>query len=46
VKNGDTVYGIARKFGITPQALVAANGWSDVNHSLYPGDTIVVPAEA
>jgi LysM repeat protein len=44
VKNNDTVYGIARKFGITPQALVAANGWSDVNHALYPGDTIIVPA--
>ena len=46
VKNDDTVYGIAKKFGITPQALVAANGWSDVNHPLYPGDTIVVPAAA
>lgn len=44
VKNNDTVYGIANKFGITPQELVAANGWSDVNHSLYPGDTIIVPA--
>jgi LysM repeat protein len=46
VKNGDTVYGIAKKFGITPQALVAANGWSDVNHALHPGDKIVVPAAA
>jgi LysM repeat protein len=44
VKNNDTVYGIAKKFGITPQALVTANGWSDVNHQLYPGDTIIVPA--
>lgn len=46
VKNNDTVYGIARKFGITPAELVALNGWSDVNHSLHPGDTITVPAEA
>lgn len=44
VKNNDTVYGIANKFGITPQALVAANGWSSVNHALHPGDTIIVPA--
>lgn len=46
VKNGDTVYGIANKFKITPQALVAANGWSSVNHSLYPGDVISIPAAA
>lgn len=46
VKNGDTVYGIANKNGITPQALVAANGWDSVNHNLYPGDEIVIPAKA
>jgi LysM repeat protein len=44
VKNNDTVYGIARKFGITPEALAAANGWADVFHQIYPGDTIIVPA--
>lgn len=43
VKDGDTVYGIAKKFGISPQALVDANGWGNVNHNLYPGDEIVVP---
>jgi LysM repeat protein len=46
VKNGDTVYGIANKNGITPQELVAANGWDSVNHNLYPGDKIVIPAKA
>ena len=46
VKNGDTVYGIAKKFKIVVQLLVAANGWSDVGHPLYPGDVIVVPAPA
>lgn len=44
VKNNDTVYGIANKFGITPGELVALNGWSDVTHPLHPGDTILVPA--
>ncbi len=46
VKNGDTVYGIAARFGITAQDLVAANGWSSVSHPLYPGDMITVPAPA
>ena len=46
MKNGDTVYGIAKKFEIAVQLLVAANGWSDVGHPLYPGDVIVVPAPA
>lgn len=42
---GDTVYGIAKKFNTTADALAKINGWSDgIKHPLYPGDKIKVPA--
>ncbi|HRE00944.1 MAG TPA: LysM peptidoglycan-binding domain-containing protein [Ilumatobacteraceae bacterium] len=44
VKNNDTVYGIASKHNISPQALAQLNGWSDgINHAIHPGDQIAVP---
>jgi LysM repeat protein len=45
VKSGDTVYGIATKFDVAPDALASENGWSDgINHRIDPGDVIKIPA--
>ena len=44
VAANDTVYGIARKHGISADALADLNGWSDGSaHSIYPGDKVTVP---
>jgi len=42
VQQGDTLASIARRFGITPQQLAAANNLS-VNAQLMPGQIIYVP---
>ncbi len=42
----DTVFGIARRAGISAQALADFNDWPDgIDHPIYPGDSIKVPAE-
>jgi LysM repeat protein len=43
VQAGDTVWGIAQRFGITPQALVDANSLSEPDR-LQPGQELVIPA--
>ncbi len=45
VKPGETVYRIARAFGIEPAALMAANGLDDP-HALKVGTRLLVPAPA
>lgn len=46
VEAGDYLYSIAQKFDTTPQAIAEANGWSDgVNHAIFPGDVIKIPAK-
>jgi LysM repeat protein/predicted small secreted protein len=42
VQGGDTIYSIARKFGVSPDAIVTANGLSDPDH-IYPGQTLIIP---
>ena len=42
VQAGDTVWGIAEQYGVTLEALIAANELSDPN-SLQPGDRLVIP---
>lgn len=42
VQAGDTVWGIAQRFGITPQALVDANSLSEPDR-LQPGQELVIP---
>jgi LysM repeat protein len=47
VTANDTVYGIARKHGISADALAKLNGWSDGSaHAIYPGDKVSVPDAA
>ncbi len=43
IAKGDTVYQLARKFNVKPQAIMAANGISDAA-SLKPGRTLKIPA--
>jgi LysM repeat protein len=45
VKRGDTIYGIARKYGILPAALAERNGLSRSYH-VYAGQRLSVPATA
>jgi LysM repeat protein len=41
---GDSVYKIASKHGITPDALVNYNAWTDgINHPLFQGDVVKIP---
>jgi LysM repeat protein len=41
---GDSVYKIASKHGITPEALVNYNAWTDgINHPLFQGDIVKIP---
>ncbi len=42
---GDTLFGIAQKYGTTTQTLFAANGLSAAS-IIYPGQTILVAAQA
>lgn len=47
VENGDTLSGIAKKFGVTVDQLVAVNGWSDgTAHLIYAGMKIKIPAKS
>jgi len=41
---GDSVYAIASTFGITPEALVNYNGWTDgIQHFLVVGEQVKIP---
>jgi LysM repeat protein len=42
VRSGDTVYSIGRTFGVSPDAIVAANGLADPNQ-LALGQKLVIP---
>ena len=45
VKPGDTLYGVARRYGVTIPALAAANGMNSKSH-LTAGDRLEVPGGA
>ena len=42
---GDYLGGIAAKTGTTVDGIVAANGWADSTHSIFPGQKIKLPAK-
>ena len=46
VKSGDWLYKIARDFGVTPQALIAANPQINPNAILQPGAVLNIPGTA
>jgi hypothetical protein len=47
VVEGDALLAIASRHCVTATELVASNGWTDqLDHAIYPGDTIVLPAGA
>jgi LysM repeat protein len=43
IRNGDTVSGIARHFGITSDELADYNGWDGPGHLIVQGDVIKIP---
>lgn len=43
VENGDTLDSIARRHGVSTDALMQANGYSQRDRVLYPGDRLQVP---
>ncbi|RIK09619.1 MAG: hypothetical protein DCC50_15120, partial [Acidobacteria bacterium] len=45
VRSGDTVYGIAARYGVSPQSIVRANGLRDGGRWILPGTTLVVPGK-
>jgi LysM repeat protein len=42
VQSGDTIYSIGRKFSVSPEAIVEANGLANPNR-IYPGQTLIIP---
>lgn len=44
IQKGDTIYSIARGYGISPMSLLRLNGLNE-NDTIYPGDTIFVPKD-
>jgi N-acetylmuramoyl-L-alanine amidase len=43
VRSGDTLYSIARRFGVTVQALQQRNGLADPNN-IKVGQQLIIPA--
>jgi len=44
IQPGDTLYGIARKHGVTPLDIAQANGLP-LAGTIYPGDTLSIPSQ-
>lgn len=42
VQPGEGIYAIARQYGVTPEAIIAANNLGDPN-LIYPGDQLIIP---
>jgi len=42
VEKGDTVWAIARKYGVTPQEIIAANKLKEP-HQIFPGQKLLIP---
>lgn len=43
VEAGDTLFGLARRYGTTIEAIMAANGFTDRNRTLRVGEELVIP---
>jgi len=43
VKEGETVFAISRKYGVTPYAILKFN--PGITDNIHPGDTILIPAD-
>ncbi|MEC9432788.1 MAG: LysM peptidoglycan-binding domain-containing M23 family metallopeptidase [Pseudomonadota bacterium] len=46
VKSGETVYSIARTYGVSPEALITWNALSGPSYSVNPGQVLVIPSSA
>ncbi|WP_162802818.1 lytic transglycosylase domain-containing protein [Ornithinimicrobium avium] len=45
VRSGDTVYGIAARYGVSAQSVVRANGLKDGGRWILPGTTLLIPGK-
>lgn len=43
MKKGDTLWGIAQRWGVSLQDLIAANPGIKNPNLIYPGDKVVIP---
>jgi LysM repeat protein len=43
IQSGETIYSIARRYGVDPQAIIDANGLANPNF-IQPGQTLIIPA--
>lgn len=43
IRNGDTISGIASRYGITTDELVDFNGWDSSRHTIIQGQIILIP---
>lgn len=45
VKQGDSLYGIGSRYGVSPSAMISANPWvrNSRNLTIYPGQSICIP---
>jgi LysM domain. len=43
VRSGDTIYSIARRFGVTQNAIFSANPNIGADGRIFPGQVIVIP---
>ena len=43
VRSGDTLWGIAKRYGVTLTALIAANPQIKNPNLIYPGDEVILP---
>jgi LysM repeat protein len=43
VQAGETIYSIARQYGVSPDAIVQANGLANPNR-IFPGQSLIIPA--
>ena len=43
VRKGDTLWGIAKRFGVSLTALIAANPQIKNPNLIYPGDRVYIP---
>ena len=44
VEEGETIYSIARQYGVTPEALISWNALSGPNYTVTAGQVLVIPA--
>lgn len=45
VQRGEWVYAIARRYGVSPEAIIRANNLRPPDYIIYPGQTLIIPSD-